>query len=85
VIAAVGQLFVDQLRGTMTTGSTASKFDAAVVLLVIGLGVLGVLSNLLRMRPAPDKRRVRQSLVYTIVGTVMGGFLSAAARATGQR
>lgn len=132
VIAAVGQLFVDQLRGTMVAGSdargvvlgaiavgsavallmltgnafhaydfyppavarwaesavlphTASKFDAAVVLLVIGLSVLGVLSNLFRMRPAPDKRHVRQPVVYTITGTVMGGFLSAVGRATEQR
>lgn len=132
VVATVGQLFVDQLRGTMLAGSdargvvlgaiavgsalallmltgnaygaydfypdvvatwaanavqanTAPQFDAAVALFVIGLSVLGVLSNLFRMRPAPEKRHLRQSLIYTIVGTVMGGFLAAVARATDQR
>jgi hypothetical protein len=65
--------------------NTAPQFDAAVALFVVGLSVLGVLSNLFRMRPAPEKRHLRQSLIYTIVGTVMGGFLAAVARATDQR
>jgi hypothetical protein len=132
VVATVGQLFVDQLRGTVVAGSdargvvmgaiavgsalallmltgnafdaydfyppavatwaesavranTAPQFDAAVALVVIGLSALGVLSNLVHMRPSPEKRHLRQSLVYTIVGTVMGGFLAAVAKSTESR
>lgn len=129
VVATVGQLFLDQLRGTMLAGSgnvgvvmgaiavgsalamlmltgnafdaydfypegvavwahsavlanSAPQFDAAVAVVVVGLSALGVLSNLFRMRPSPLVRHLGQSLVYTIVGTIVGGAMTAVANVT---
>lgn len=55
-------------RGAVFSGSP--KLDAVVTLVVIGLCAVGVLRNLVRMRPEPDSEEFSKSLVYTIMGGI---------------
>lgn len=127
-VATVGQLFLDQLRSTVTAGSdtvgvamgaiaVGSAFamlmlignvfgayswypgeivawlqthlqsngtpnlDIAIALVVVGLSAIGVLRNLVRLKPAPDLAEFRRSLVYAIMGAIAATVIGSVAHA----
>jgi hypothetical protein len=65
-----------------TVLSDAPKFDSAMALVVISLCAIGVLRNLSQMRPEPDLLEFRRSLIYTVMGMITAGAISALDKAT---
>jgi len=64
--------------------SNDPRFDATVTLAVVALCAFGVLRNLGRMRPSPDRAMLGRSLIYTIMGVIAAGAIAAVEKGTGR-
>lgn len=67
---------------TSVRSNDEPQFDATVTLAVVALSTLGILRNLIRMRPSPDMAVFRSSLIYFIMGVIAAGMIAAVGKET---